>query len=207
MRIFFCSCDRQVAVGRRPLAALIALLLLCAISAQAATPRPAPDFTFEGVGGKKSLRSLRGQPVVLVIAKSPKTKAFRKETESLEEIYHEFAGKGVVFVAAFSEAEGEVKSNIPFVLANNAGSVASAYDLRKDIVVAVIGKDGNLDLITGQMVPAWRIREVIANNFETQNLARKEQPKGPPAVAPAPATPLAPGVEPDITPSARPKKP
>jgi len=148
----------------------------------AAAPRPGPDFSFDGVGGKKSLRSLRGQPVVLVIAKSPKARTFRKQAKLLEPIYQEFAAKNVVFVAIFSETAGDVGSNIPFVLANNGPAVASAYDMRGDILVAVLGKDGNIDYVTDKRVPAYRVREVIQNSFEVQNQARKETPKGPPVV-------------------------
>ena len=89
MRTNPCNRSREAADRKPSLAAILLsalALLLGAVTAHAATPRPAPDFTFEGVGGKKSLRSLRGQPVVLVIAKSPRTKAFRKEIESLEEL-------------------------------------------------------------------------------------------------------------------------
>ncbi len=146
----------------------------------AASPRPAPDIAFGGIGGKKTLRSLRGQPVVVVIAKSPKARAFRKQMKVLAPIYQEFASRNVVFVAAFAEQEGEVQSNIPFTLASNGPGAASAYDFRGDIVVAVIGKDGNLDLVTDKVVPAYRVREVIQNSFEVQNQARKERPKGPP---------------------------
>jgi hypothetical protein len=51
--------------------------------------------------------------------------------------------------------------------------------MKDDIFVAIIGKDGNLDLYADHLVPAWRVREVIVNSFEVQNQARKEQPKGP----------------------------
>jgi hypothetical protein len=151
-----------------------------AIPSVAGTPRPAPAFSYDAVGGKKTLRNLRGQPVVLVVSKSPKTRAFRKQLKALKPIYQEFASRNVVFVAAFSEADGEVPSNIPFVIANNGPGTAAAYDLQDDIIVAIIGKDGNLDLITDKVLPAFRIREVIQNSFEVQNAARKETPKGPP---------------------------
>jgi hypothetical protein len=149
-------------------------------SAIAAVPRPAPDVSYDGVGGKKGLRSLRGQPVVIVVAKSPEARAFRKQLKALLPIYQEFASRKVVFIAAFSEGGGEVKSNIPFVVANNGPAVAAAYDLREDLVVAIIGRDGNLDLITDKVLAAFRVREVIQNSYEVQNAVRKETPKGPP---------------------------
>jgi hypothetical protein len=157
-----------------------ALWLGLAASSVAKVTRPAPDFSFAGVGGKKGLRTLRGQPVVLVVSKSPKSRAFRKQLKNLRAIYQEFASRKVVFVAAFSEEEGEIPSNIPFVIANNGPGTASAYDLKDDIIVAIIGRDGNLDMITDKVLPALRIREVIQNSFEVQNSSRKETPKRPP---------------------------
>lgn len=171
---------------RSVIAGVLAAACLSATAAPAdrrapAIPRRAPEFSFDGAGGKKGLRSLRGQPVVLVVSKSPKTKAFRKQLKALLPIYQEFASRKVVFVAAFSESDGEVPSNIPFVIANNGPAIAAAYDLGDDLILAIIGRDGNLDLITDKILPALRIREVIQNSFVVQNEARKETPKGPPA--------------------------
>ena len=53
------------------LASLIALTLC----APANVVRPAPNFTFDGVG-KNSLKALQGQPVVLVIGRSVKDSTF-----------------------------------------------------------------------------------------------------------------------------------
>lgn len=159
-------------------AALIALTLV----ASAASPvvRPAPDFGFTGIAGKKSLRSLRGQPVVVILAKSAKTRAFRKQLARIKTIYNEFASRGTVFVCAFDEDEGKVPSDIPFVVASAGPSVTQAYGMTDGFGIAIIGRDGNLDLLTDKVLPAFRIREVIQNSFEVQNDVRKRQPKGPP---------------------------
>jgi hypothetical protein len=161
--------------------ALAALIALTA-TLEAASPvvRPAPEFSFAGIGGTKGLRSLRGRPVVVVVAKSAKTRAFRKQLEYLATIYHEFASRGTVFVCALAEDDGKVPSNIPFVIASNGASVAAAYGMRDDFAIGIIGGDGNLDLTTRKVIPAFRVREVIQNSFPVQNNARKEMPKGPP---------------------------
>lgn len=173
MRSLFARLAGGVAAG--------ALAITALGSASAASPvvRPAPDFSFAGPT-KKSLRSLKSQPVVVVISREPDTRAFKKQAKLLAPIYQEFASRGTVFVAAFSEKEGQIPSNIPFVVANNGASVANAYGLKDDILVAIIGRDGNLDLITDKVVPAFRIREVIQNSYTVQDAARKEAPKGPP---------------------------
>lgn len=161
---------------------LFILLTAIVFSAGAASPivRPAPDFTFDGIAGKKNLRSLRGQPVVLVIARSPRARDFRKQLDRIGTIYNEFASRGVVFICAFTEADGQVPSDIPFVTAASGASVAQSYSQGRDFSIAIIGRDGNLDLNTDKVLPAFRIREVIQNSFQVQNDVRKQQPKGPP---------------------------
>lgn len=159
-----------------------AVALLCSVALHAASPvvRTAPDFGFAGVGGKKSLRSLRSQPVVLVIAKSPDSRAFRKQAKMLAPVYQEFASRGTLFIAAFSEKDGQIPSNIPFIVASNGPAVANAYGFKDDILVAVIGPDGNLDSVTHKLSTGLRVREVIQNTFAVQEAARKETPKAPP---------------------------
>ena len=162
--------------------ALTLSILAAASIAPAASPvvRPAPDFTFDGTAAKRSLRSLRGQPVVLLIARSPKDSAFRKQLKLLTSIYAEYASRGTVFVAAFSEKDGEVLSNIPFIVAANGPRVAAEYGQREDLLVAIIGRDGNLDYSTHQVLPAFRIREIIQNNYDVQTASRRIIPNIPP---------------------------
>lgn len=166
----------------RTIAAIVALSFA---TAHAASPivRPAPDVAFSGIGGMKSLRSLRGQPVVVLVAKSPKSKAFRKQVKFIEDVYRELASSSTVFVAAFSEGGESVASNVPFVVASNGPAVAAAYGLTGDFVLGVVGPDGNLDLVTTEVTRGLRIREVIHNTFAVQNAARREQPKGPPPIS------------------------
>ncbi len=162
------------------LIAALALLATLAPSSHAGTVRPAPSFTFGGAGGKNSLGSLRGQAVVLVIAQTGNTKALHSQMKSLRNIYHDCASRGAVFVAALADGSGTVPSDIPFALANNGAAVAAAYRMRGDFLIAVIGRDGNLDLVTENPVPGARIFEVIKNNFDVQEKARRDLPKGPP---------------------------
>ena len=166
----------------KSLAFIIALTLS---TAQAASPvvRPAPDFIFSGVGGAKSLRALRGQPVVLIVAKTPKSRAFRKQVQAIEDVYRELASRNAVFAVAFSESGDGVASNVPFVIAENGASVAKAYGLTGDFMLGVVGPDGNLDLATGEVTRGLRIREVILNTFAVQSAARREKPKGPPPIS------------------------
>jgi peroxiredoxin len=158
------------------LPASLAALLVFALAAQAEVVRPAPDFTFPAAGGaSRGLKSLRGQSVVLVMADTPKNGDFRKELKWLHETYTTFAGKQVIFVAAFKQGEGPVKSDIPFLVANNGASVVSAYGITGKFGLAVIGKDGNIDCLTTKVTTGERVYDVIRNSFPIQAAARKGQ--------------------------------
>lgn len=152
---------------------LLAALLLAAISAHGAVVRLAPDFSLPAAGKTRSLKSLRGQPVVLLIARSPKAGEFKAQAKYLKDIYQQFASKQVVFIAAFTEADGVIKSDIPFVVASNGPAVAGAYGVTDKFNIVIIGKDGNVDYQTKKVLPPERVRDVIQNSFAVQsNVAR-----------------------------------
>ncbi len=151
-------------------------LLLAIAASHAAVVRLAPEFSFPAAGNKtQSLRSLRGQAVVLLISKSPDSRAFKKQLKYLKEIYQQFASKQVVFVAALAAGDGPVRSDIPFVVATNGPAVATAYGVQDDFTLVIIGRDGNLDYQTTKVCPPERIRDVIQNSFDVQEGSRKDQ--------------------------------
>lgn len=152
----------------------LALTFVFAVSASAEVVRKAPDFSWPGAGNKnRSLRSLQGQPVIVVIADSPKNGTFRKQLKWLEDNYTQLAAKGAVFVAAFRSGEGPVRSDIPFIVANNGAAVASAYGVEGEFGLAVIGRDGNLDYVTDRIRSGQRVRDLIINNYANQAATRK----------------------------------
>jgi len=159
----------------KPLLTLAALAaaLLAPVAVRADVVRPAPNFTW---AAGKSLKGFKGQPVVLIIAPSPNSSAFRKQARRIEVVYQELAARKAVFIVAFTENDtlvGKIPSNIPFVLANNGPQVATAYHFDGKFSLNVIGKDGNLDLTTPQIIPASRIMDMIYNNAEQQASERK----------------------------------
>jgi hypothetical protein len=156
--------------------ALITLLaLLLAASSDAAVVHLAPEFTFVGAGEKaRTLHSLRGQPVVLVIADSSKNGALKKQLKNLERVYQELASKGAIFVAAIVKGDDPIPSNIPVAIANNGAAVATSYGVSKGFQIVIIGRDGNLDYQTDRILPPERVRDVIQNSFEVQVSARKQ---------------------------------
>jgi hypothetical protein len=139
-------------------------------------PRPTPDFSFPGPGGRtQTLRSLRGQPVVLLVAESPRAGAFRKQLDYIAPLYSEFATRKAIFIAAFTQGGGEtpVKSNVPFVIANNGPSVAAAYNVTGKYNTILIGPDGNVNYQTSKVLPAFRIRDVLQNSYPVQAQMRR----------------------------------
>jgi hypothetical protein len=155
-----------------------AILALCAaicapVAAAADVVRPAPNFGIDGVAKGTSLRSFHGQSVVLVITKSARVKEFRRELARLKQMYSQFSNEKVIFVAAIENGPAEVRSDIPFVTAANPAQVAADYGVTDRFAIAVIGVDGNLDMITGKVINAARVRDIIFNNFESQQAARK----------------------------------
>jgi peroxiredoxin len=157
----------------RPTILTALFLSLLAAVAPANVVRKAPDFTWPAAGNKnRSLRSLNGQSVVLVIAKNPKLGAFRKQATWLKQTYQQLSARGTVFIAAFSEGEDGLKSDIPFVVANNGGGIASAYGVQGDFALVVIGKDGNVDYQTDKVRTGERVRDIVINNYETQAATR-----------------------------------
>lgn len=138
--------------------------------------RLAPDFSWQGAGSKRNtLKTLRGQPVVLIIAKSARDKAFRKQVKRLKEIYQEFASRNVVFVAALQEEDGVIPTDVPIVIANNGAKIAADYQAEGSFNLIVIGRDGNMDMQTSKIVPASRIKDVIINSFPVQSEQRNKK--------------------------------
>jgi hypothetical protein len=153
----------------------IVLLLALLAGSFAAVVRTAPGFTFLGAGNKtRTLKSLRGQAVVLVIATSARERAFRRQVRYLEEIYQQFASKQVVFAAALRENDRPIESDMPFVLANNGAAIAAAYGVEDDFQLVIIGRDGNIDYQTDKVATGERVRDVIQNSFIVQAEARKK---------------------------------
>ena len=140
---------------------------------RSAVVAPAPDLTFDAPGKSRSLRSLRGQAVVIVFGRNAGTRAFRKQLDELASLYQELASKRVIFIAALGEGAGPIRSNIPFVLANDGAGVASRYGVTEKFAIAIIGPDGNIDYQTGKVLPGGRVRDVIQNSFVVQDTARK----------------------------------
>lgn len=138
--------------------------------------RPAPDFVWLSSNASgKSLKSLRGQPVVLVVAESPRQWIFRAQVGQLKKVYQLLGNQQMVAVAAFTREPGAIRSNIPFVLAADPAYVSSIYGVEGNFAVFVIGKDGNIDALSDKVLPGQRIIDIINNSFVVQRDNRKSE--------------------------------
>lgn len=143
--------------------------------AQALVVQPAPNVGWVNAEGKleSSLAAFKNQPVVVVIAPSPKSWIFRAQVGQLQKMYERYAAEKIIFIAAFTKEQGLIKSNIPFVLAADGPRAGFDFQVKKDFGVAVIGRDGNLDCMSSRVLPAQRIFDIVNNSYVPQAADRR----------------------------------
>lgn len=151
-------------------------LLLGSAALPAATPslvNAAPVFSGgAGQGRSVSLSSLKGRPVLLLIAPSPRDRSFRSQLSNLRGVYERLAAKGMLAFAAFTVEGGRISSNIPFLLVDRPSEVAARYDIGEGFAIAVIGVDGNLDCLSSKPLPGQRVLDIFNNNAAVQESLR-----------------------------------
>ena len=137
-------------------------------------PRPAPEFLWSGVNGKvRRVRDLRGYPVVLIFAENPSQKLFIKQIKELNRRAQQLAARYTLFFVAFTRETGPVaRTNIPFVILPDPGSVADAYRVG-DFGIAVISTDGNVDYATDRIITGQKVLDVIVNSYQAQVEGRR----------------------------------
>ncbi len=153
---------------------LLLLFVLLAGVVQADVVRPAPEFTWvDSAGVRQSSKAFLGQPVVILVANSPRQWAFRSQVGQLQRMYERLAAQNIVCVAAFSQAPGVVRSNIPFVIAADGPRLAFDLQATSGFAIAVIGRDGNMDFSGRRVLPDRRIYDIIINSFVPQKAMRR----------------------------------
>jgi hypothetical protein len=137
-------------------------------------PRPAPEFLWSGINGKiRRLRDLRGHPVVLIFAENPEQKMFIKQIKELNRRSKQLASRYTLFFVAFTKETGAVtRTDIPFVILPDPGSVADAYRVG-DFGIAIISTDGNVDYATDRVITGQKVLDVIINSYAAQVQARR----------------------------------
>jgi len=157
------------------LTALALAALFTAVSpADAQVVRPAPDFSWPALDGStRTLESLRGQPVMLLIAPSPRDRRFRAQLRELESAYQRVAARRMICLAAFTEETGRVDSDIPVIVATDGPRVAFLYEISRGFAAAMIGADGNLEYVTDRVIPVQRVLDIIINSYSMQEYLRR----------------------------------
>ncbi|MFM8981766.1 MAG: hypothetical protein ACKOLA_02465 [Spartobacteria bacterium] len=169
------SFARPRATGILLLATALLFSFLSPTPLRAEIVRPAPDFSWiDSTGKAKPAKELRGRPLVILIAESPRQWAFRSQVGQLQKIYQRFAADGLVCIAAFSREPGVIRSNIPFLTVADGPTAAAAFDTAQGFSISIIGMDGNLDYVSNRVVPAQRIHDIIDNSFAKQKLLRRD---------------------------------
>ena len=137
-------------------------------------PRPAPEFLWSGVNGKvRRLRDVRGHPVVLIFAENPNQKQFIKQIKELNRRAKELVARYTLFFVAFTRETGLVtRTDLPFVILPDPGSVADAYRVG-DFGIAVISPDGNVDYATDRIITGQKVLDVIVNSYQAQLAGRR----------------------------------
>ncbi|MCX6971402.1 MAG: hypothetical protein NTV93_14785 [Verrucomicrobia bacterium] len=153
---------------------LILFLALAAGTLHADVVRPSPEYSWvDSIGARKSSKAFLGRPVVVLVANSPRDWAFRSQVGQLQKMYERLAAEKIVCVAAFSQAPGVVRSNIPFVTAADGPRLSYDLQTEKGFAIAVIGKDGNLDYLGNKVLPVQRIYDILDNSYVVQKALRR----------------------------------
>jgi len=156
---------------------LLLVLLLTGFAFDLATAevvRPAPEILWtSSSGAAEKLSKFRGQPVVVLIAPSPRSWAFRSQVGQLQQVYERLGAMKAICIAAFTTDTGRIHSNIPFVIAPDGPRVAYDYNVQRGFAIAVIGRDGNLDYVNNRVTTGQRVMDIIQNSFVLQQDLRR----------------------------------
>jgi hypothetical protein len=133
--------------------------------------RAAPPVAL--ANGRPSIQAFKGQSVILIYGNSPRTGAVRKQVKEVQRQFKELAGRQAVFVAAIESNPELLASDVPFLLAKDPAVVRSSFGWNGSFGLAIIGPDGNIDLLTEKVTPGPRLRDVIQNSYSVQSATRR----------------------------------
>ncbi len=126
-------------------------------------------------GGKpRTLASFKGQPLILLLADSPKRRAFKAQLKELESSFDRLAIRGTLVAAGFKGGDpSAVRTNVPLVHLPEGPSACAAFRLKGDFAIVLVGPDGNIDYQTEKVLNMNRILEVMQNSYEVQKAAQR----------------------------------
>lgn len=168
---------QTLSLGVRSFLPILAALFLQAsafsLESSPSLIHPAPDLTWKQHGEMKHLSSLQGQPVLLLIAPSPKSWDLYRQLNALKGNYEHLAAQHLVCLVAFTQEEGAVRSNIPFITVEHGAAVGASYNASNHFGLAVISPDGNLDCFSTHVLAGQRIDDLIDASYVNQVKMRR----------------------------------
>lgn len=173
--LFYCCMKKKFFAVFWSLTILSPYSLFSATPPEATSPivALAPDVTWQQHGQVKHLSSLQGQPVLLLIAPTPNSWDFYRQLNALKGSYEHLAQQRLVCLAAFTEEEGPVHSNIPFITVSHGSAVGEAYKATNHFALALISPDGNLDCFSTHVLAGQRINDLIDASYTHQLQLRR----------------------------------
>jgi len=154
---------------------LAAILVVLIPQSQARVVRPTPEFSWIDASGKlQSVRNLKGQPAVILIAPDPGNWTFRSQVGQLQRVYERLGTHGTLFFAAFTGTPDRVRSNIPFIQVGDGPRVGFLFEATEGFAIAIVGRDGNLDCLSNRVLTGQRVFDVIENSFAMQEALRRD---------------------------------
>lgn len=151
---------------------VVCLGSLSVVSANVVRPAEALGWV-NAAGTTEDFQKLRGHSVLLFVVTGPRNWTFRSQIGQLQKVYQRLADTKTICVVAFTKTGGVVRSNIPFVLAQDGPQVAARYGLTNRFTLLIIGRDGNVDFITSRVLTGQRILDIIGNSFAVQESLRR----------------------------------
>lgn len=134
----------------------------------------APDVQWKNGNKIDHLSKLRGKPILILFTDSPKNHAFRHQLQEIRSHYEGLAAHGLICAVAFTQDEGPVPSNTPFITLLNGAVTAQAYGMDDHFGLALLGSDHNLDCASRRPLSGQRISDLMDASYTTQEALRRE---------------------------------
>lgn len=113
--------------------------------------------------------------MILLIAPSPRYGRVRSQMDRIWDYFRQITANKAVVLAAFTQEPGNVASNVPVAVVPDGADVAAAFGADPNrFTIAIIGKDGNIDLQSDEVQAGQRIIDVMVNSAPVQDQRRRD---------------------------------
>lgn len=138
------------------------------------TPRPIPEFLWLDSKGKAvSSNSLKGKPLLILFSPSITGWTIQRQIRQIQSYFDKLASEKTICLLALDSIPNKIPSNVPFVLIGNTSDLRQKLGIQSKFAIAVVGHDGNVDLLTHRRQSAQRILDIIRNSQVFQQALRR----------------------------------